>query len=72
MRGLLVCFEAAYVVVFFIDEKLSRIVCARIARIARIGDRLNLPQFNGYFKSATMSHKEYPNHETKKTLYNLY
>ena len=33
----------------------------------QIGDRLNLPQFNGYFKSATMSLEEYPN-ETQKTL----
>jgi len=31
------------------------------------GDNLNLPQFNGYFKSATMSLKEYPNHEATTT-----
>ena len=30
-------------------------------------DRLKLPQFNGYLYSATMSPKEYPNDETKKS-----
>ncbi len=33
-----------------------------------IGDRLNLPQFNGYFKSATMSPKEYPYEYQKKAI----
>ena len=32
------------------------------------GDSMKLPQFNGYLYSATMSPKEYPNDETKKTL----
>jgi hypothetical protein len=31
-------------------------------------DGVNLPQFNGYFKSATMSLKEYPNDNQKKAL----
>jgi hypothetical protein len=29
---------------------------------------MNLPQFNGYINSATMSPKEYPKHEAKKTV----
>jgi hypothetical protein len=33
-----------------------------------IGDRLRFPQFNGDFNSATMSPKEYPDHETEKSL----
>jgi hypothetical protein len=33
---------------------------------------VNLPQFNGYFKSATMSQEEYPNDKKKKPVQNLH
>lgn len=33
---------------------------------------LNLPQFNGYFKLATMSPKEYPHGQQKKALQDVH
>ena len=53
------------------DENIEFFELASIIELGELsssGDILNLPQFNGYFKLATMSHKEYPNNETQKTV----
>jgi len=36
------------------------------------GVRVNLPQFNGYFNSATMSPEEYPDDKEEKALQDLH